>query len=132
MEEGTEDLTVRVNCSREEEGDGKQLVCLLFDPNPLDPIPNDSAKENSWWVPSGWEVVVVLVVLAIWLYSLRRLHTVWERTLNYTQGGHGHGWDWLAAWVSARVVRRRGVREGENGRRESIWVRRESLWGTST
>ena len=43
-------------------------------------------KESfSWWVPSGWEVVVVLVVLAIWLYSLRRLHTVWERTLNYTQ-----------------------------------------------
>ena len=45
-QQGTEDLTVRVNCSREEEGDGKQLVCLLLDPNPLDPIPNDSAKEN--------------------------------------------------------------------------------------
>ena len=29
--------------------------------------------------------VVVLVVPAIWLYSLCRLHTVWERTLNYTQ-----------------------------------------------
>ena len=25
--------------------------------------------------------------------------------------------------MSARVVRRRGVREGENGRRESIWVK---------
>ena len=30
----------------------------------------------SWWIPSGWEVVVVLVVLAIWLYSLRRLYTL--------------------------------------------------------
>ena len=26
-----------------------------------------------------------MVVLPIWLYSLRRLHIVWERTLNYTQ-----------------------------------------------
>ena len=30
-------------------------------------------------------VMVILVVLAIWICSLRRLHTVWERTLNYTQ-----------------------------------------------
>ena len=73
------------------------MVCLCF----------------SWWVPSGWELVVILVflimiiiiviiiikfkmiiiimimvilvVLAIWVCSLRRLHTVWERTLNYTQ-----------------------------------------------
>ena len=30
-------------------------------------------------------IMVILVVLAIWVCSLRRLHTVWERTLNYTQ-----------------------------------------------
>ena len=30
-------------------------------------------------------VMVILVVLAIWICSLRRLHTVWEKTLNYTQ-----------------------------------------------
>ena len=66
MIQDTEDLTVRVNCSREEEGDGKQLVCLLLDPIPLDPdpldpipldplpsdpIPNDSAKENRFVIP---------------------------------------------------------------------------------
>lgn len=51
MIQDTEDLTVRVNCSREEEGNGKKLVCLLLDPvpldpNPLDPNPNDNTKEN--------------------------------------------------------------------------------------
>ena len=57
-------------------------------------------KESfSWWVPSGWEVVVVLVVLAIWLYSLRRLHTVWERTLNYTQV---HSWSGITKTFSIR------------------------------
>ena len=30
-------------------------------------------------------IMVILVVLTIWVCSLRRLHTVWERTLNYTQ-----------------------------------------------
>ena len=30
-------------------------------------------------------VTITNNVLAIWFYSLRRLHTVWERTLNYTQ-----------------------------------------------
>lgn len=125
------DITVQVNCSSGEDGggDGEKLFCLLQDPE-LEYIPT-ATEEISWWVPSGWELIVILVVLTIWVCSLRRLHTVWERTLNYTQGGHAHGWDWLAAWVSARVVRRRGGREGENGRRESIWVRRDSLWGTS-
>ena len=76
MIQDTEDLTVRVNCSREEQGDEKQLVCLLFDPvpldpipldpipldpdlldpdlldpNPLNPIPDDSAKENRFVIP---------------------------------------------------------------------------------
>ena len=40
-----EDLIVRVNCSREE-GDEKQLVCLLLDPIPFDPIPTQSSQEN--------------------------------------------------------------------------------------
>ena len=30
-------------------------------------------------------IMAILVVLAIWVCSLQRLHTVWERTLNYTQ-----------------------------------------------
>ena len=30
-------------------------------------------------------IMVILVVLSIWVCSLRRLHTMWERTLNYTQ-----------------------------------------------
>ena len=61
MIQDTEDLTVRVNCSREEQGDEKQLLCLLFDPVPLDPIPldpdplnpipDDSAKENRFVIP---------------------------------------------------------------------------------
>ena len=61
MIQDTEDLTFRVNCSREEQGDEKQLVCLLFDPipldpdllepNPLNPIPDDSAKENRFVIP---------------------------------------------------------------------------------
>ena len=66
MIQDTEDLTVRVNCSREEQGDEKQLLCLLFDPvpldpdlldpdlldpNPLNPIPDDSAKENRFVIP---------------------------------------------------------------------------------
>jgi len=78
MEEGqgTEDVRVRVNCSREmgEKNRGmggkeKDLICLLLDPVLLDPKSTGGERENSWWVPSGWEVVVVLVVLAIWFYS---------------------------------------------------------------
>ena len=71
MIQDTEDLTFRVNCSREEQGDEKQLLCLLFDPvpldpipldpdlldpdlldpNPLNPIPDNSAKENRFVIP---------------------------------------------------------------------------------
>ena len=76
MIQDTEDLTFRVNCSREEQGDEKQLVCLLFDPisldpdlldpdlldpdpldpipldpDPLNPIPDNSAKENRFVIP---------------------------------------------------------------------------------
>ena len=48
MQQDREDLSVRVNCSREE-GEEKQFVCLLLDPIPLDPmdnIPIQSSKEN--------------------------------------------------------------------------------------
>jgi len=48
-EQDGEDLTVRVNCSREE-GEEKQFVCLLLDPIPFDPIlessPTQSSEEN--------------------------------------------------------------------------------------
>ena len=104
-----EDLRVRVNCSREKGGDGKQLVCLLLDPlpvdpnlflldplqldlNPVDPISDDGAKENRF-VISFYSKPIFQLVGSFWLGDCGCLGCARHLALQPSKASHSLGED---------------------------------------
>ena len=51
------------------------------------------------------EAVLVLLALALWLYSFYRLYLVWQNTLNFTESSlqGPQGWDMLVQWIFERI-----------------------------
>ena len=51
------------------------------------------------------EVIIVLLVLLLWLYSFYRLYLVWQKTLNFSEASiqGPQGWDLLVNWVIERI-----------------------------
>lgn len=51
------------------------------------------------------EAVLVLLALALWLYSFYRLYLVWQNTLNFQESSiqGPQGWDLLVNWILERI-----------------------------
>ena len=51
------------------------------------------------------ELILVIMVLLLWLYSFYRLYLVWQKTLNFSEASiqGPQGWDLLVNWVYERI-----------------------------
>ena len=51
------------------------------------------------------EVILVIFVFLLWLYSFYRLYLVWQKTLNFSESSiqGPQGWDLLVNWVMERI-----------------------------
>jgi len=51
------------------------------------------------------EVIIVMLVLLLWLYSFYRLYLVWQKTLNFSEASiqGPQGWDLLMNWIVERI-----------------------------
>ena len=49
--------------------------------------------------------MLVLLALALWLYSFYRLYLVWQNTLNFQESSiqGPQGWDMLVNWILERI-----------------------------
>lgn len=59
------------------------------------------------------ELILVIFVFLLWLYSFYRLYLVWQKTLNFSESSiqGPQGWDLLVNWVMERiqVSRKKGL-----------------------
>ena len=55
--------------------------------------------------PGLCELILVILVLLLWLYSFYRLYLVWQKTLNFSESSiqGPQGWDLLVNWVMERI-----------------------------
>ena len=51
------------------------------------------------------ELILVIFVFLLWLYSFYRLYLVWQKTLNFSESSiqGPQGWDLLVNWVMERI-----------------------------
>ena len=51
------------------------------------------------------EVILVIFVFLLWLYSFYRLYLVWQKTLNFSESSiqGPQGWDLLVTWIAERI-----------------------------
>ena len=51
------------------------------------------------------EAVIVVLAFSMWLYSLYRLYSAWQNTLNFSEASiqGPQGWDLLVNWIAERI-----------------------------
>ena len=56
--------------------------------------------------PSGApEAILVVAALSLWCYSVYRLYSAWQSTLNFSEASiqGPQGWDLLVTWIAERI-----------------------------
>ena len=51
------------------------------------------------------EALLVIAALSLWFYSVYRLYSAWQNTLNFSEASiqGPQGWDLLVSWVAERI-----------------------------
>ena len=51
------------------------------------------------------EAVLVVAALSLWCYSVYRLYSAWQSTLNFSEASiqGPQGWDLLVTWIAERI-----------------------------
>lgn len=91
-------------------------------PNPMPPIYNRSLYDERqlYRNPYGGyysystilddssritEALIVVLAFSLWFYSLYRLYSAWQNTLNFSEASiqGPQGWDLLVNWIAERI-----------------------------
>ena len=55
--------------------------------------------------PGVSEALLVFAAILLWFYSLYRLYSAWQNTLNFSEASiqGPQGWDLLVSWIAERI-----------------------------